>query len=147
MAENGLNPNNAMLYAFTNKMKKMKQKKFQNFPKIQRRRTRRVGVSIFIQKIFIQKIKQFLAGELFQQIEANVRQGCDVCSFQLPAVTLAAGYIVFVFLLKKNSISFFMFVFAFCILVLIIESCIFVFLHLNDVCVVSAGNSNVGGGL
>ena len=55
MAENGLNPNNAMLYAFTNKMKKMKQKKFQNFPKIQRRRTRRVGVSIFIQKI-----KQFL---------------------------------------------------------------------------------------
>ena len=51
MAENGLNPNNAMLYAFTNKMKKMKQKKFQNFPKIQRRRTRRVGVSIFIQKI------------------------------------------------------------------------------------------------
>ena len=142
MAENGLNPNNAMLYAFTNKMKKMKQKKFQNFPKIQRRRTRRVGVSIFIQKI-----KQFLAGKLFQQIEANVRQGCDVCSFQLPAVTLAAVYIVFVFLLKKNSISFFMFVFAFCILVLIIESCIFVFLHLNDVCVVSAGNSDVGGGL
>ena len=71
-----MNPNNAMLYAFTNKMKKMKQKKFQNFPKIQRRRTRRVGVSIFIQKI-----KQFLAGKLFQQIEANVRQGCDVCSF------------------------------------------------------------------
>ena len=101
MAENGLNPNNAMLYAFTNKMKKMKQKKFQNFPKIQRRRTRRVGVSIFIQKM-----KQFLAGKLFQQIEANVRQGCDVCSFQLAAVTLAAVYIVFVFLLK-NSISFF----------------------------------------
>ena len=96
MAENGLNPNNAMLYAFTNKMKKMKQKKFQNFPKIQRRRTRRVGVSIFIQKM-----KQFLAGKLFQQIEANVRQGCDVCSFLLAAVTLAAVYIVFVFLFKK----------------------------------------------
>ena len=86
MAENGLNPNNAMLYAFTNKMKKMKQKKFQNFPKIQRRRTRRVGVSIFIQKM-----KQFLAGKLFQQIEANVRQGCDVCSFQpVEAASLAA---------------------------------------------------------
>ena len=40
-----------------------------------------------------------------------------------------------------------MFVFAFCILVLIIESCNVVFLHLNDVCVVSAGNSDVGGGL
>ena len=122
MAENGLNPNNAMLYAFTNKMKKMKQKKFQNFPKIQRRRTRRVGVSIFIQKI-----KQFLAGKLFQQIEANVRQGCDVCSFQLAAVTLAAVYIVFVFLFKKIVFPVFMFVFAFCILVLILEFCIFAF--------------------
>ena len=35
-----------MLYAFTSKMKKMKQKKFQNFPKIQRRR-RRVSASMF----------------------------------------------------------------------------------------------------
>merc|ERR1712130_748541 len=40
MVENGLAPNNAMLYAFTSKMKKMKQKKFQNFPKIQRPRRR-----------------------------------------------------------------------------------------------------------
>merc|ERR1712080_63261 len=40
MVENGLTPNNAMLYAFTSKMKKMKQKKFQNFPKIQRPRRR-----------------------------------------------------------------------------------------------------------
>ena len=48
LAENGLTPNNAMLYAFTSKMKKMKQKKFQNFPKIQRRR-RRVSASIFTQ--------------------------------------------------------------------------------------------------
>merc|ERR1712130_1063287 len=37
MVENGLTPNNAMLYAFTSKMK---QKKFQNFPKIQRPRRR-----------------------------------------------------------------------------------------------------------
>ena len=46
MVENGLTPNNAMLYAFTSKMKKMKQKKFQNFPKIQRPR-RRVSGSCF----------------------------------------------------------------------------------------------------
>ena len=56
-------------------------------------------------------------------------------------------YCICILIPKKNSISFLMFVFAFCILVLIIESCIFVFLHLNDVCVVSAGNSDVGGGL
>ena len=68
-----------------------------------------------------------LAGKLFQQIEANVRQGCDVCSFQLPAVTLAAVYIVFVFLFKKIVFPVFMFVFAFCILVLILEFCIFAF--------------------
>ena len=43
LVENGFTPNNAMLYAFTNKMKKMKQKKFQSFPKVQRRRTR-VGI-------------------------------------------------------------------------------------------------------
>ena len=44
MAENGLTPNNAMLYAFTSKMKKMQQKKFQNFPKIQRPRRRVSGL-------------------------------------------------------------------------------------------------------
>merc|ERR1711971_273499 len=46
LAENGFTPNNAMLYAFTNKMKKMKQKKFQNFPKIQRRRRRPGAVAL-----------------------------------------------------------------------------------------------------
>jgi len=40
MVEAGLSPNNAMLYAFTSKMKKMNQKKFQNFPKILRPRRR-----------------------------------------------------------------------------------------------------------
>ena len=44
MVEAGLSPNNAMLYAFTSKMKKMNQKKFQNFPKIQRPRRRVSGL-------------------------------------------------------------------------------------------------------
>ena len=44
MVEAGLSPNNAMLYAFTSKMKKMNQKKFQNFPKILRPRRRVSGL-------------------------------------------------------------------------------------------------------
>ena len=60
---------------------------------------------------------------------------------------IGGGLYCICILIQKIVFPFFMFVFAFCILVLIIESCIFVFLHLNDVCVVSAGNSDVGGGL